>query len=82
MDKMIAWFAGLTELQSLLVAGMLFVVGLLFIILICALIFRRIDRMEKKEITVLPTEADLRRRDEENSRRAYLKYTASKKEIR
>lgn len=79
MDKMIAWFAGLTELQSLVVSGMIFVVGLLLIILICTLIFIRLDRMEEKEITVIPTEADLRRRDEESARRAYLKYTGSKK---
>ena len=79
MDKMIAWFAGLTELQSLVVSGMIFVVGLLLIILICTLIFIRLDRMEEKEITVIPTESDLRRRDEENSKRAFLKYTGLKK---
>lgn len=63
---------GLTWWEGVLVSIIVISAGIMLVALVCGLIFKHIDDMP--ELDVMPGEAELKRRDEQE-KRAYKRFT-------
>ena len=78
MERLVVWLNSLSPAENILVSVSVGLAGLMFLGSCVALFFRWMDKKGDETQVSYPTEDELRRRDDENAKRAYKTMTRGK----